>query len=59
MTTDPAPATVRTMPFGDLSIDFDDTVLVPRPWTLQQAQWANSLLRTVPTGRPSTSAISA
>ncbi len=50
MTTDPTPATVRTMPFGDLSIDFDETVLVPRPWTMQQAQWANRLLRTVPPG---------
>ncbi len=55
MTGEPGPAdvvppTVRTIPFGDLSIDFDDTVLVPRPWTLQQAQWAHRLLRTVPPG---------
>jgi release factor glutamine methyltransferase len=26
--------------FGPLSVEFDDRVLAPRPWTLQQSQWA-------------------
>lgn len=47
--TAPAP-TVRTVPFGPLSIDVDDTVLLPRPWTYAQSRWAAELLTSLPAG---------
>ena len=39
-----------SMMFGPVEIDFDETVLVPRPWTLAQSAWGTELLRTLPTG---------
>lgn len=41
---------MRTVPFGPLSIDVDDTVLLPRPWTYAQSSWAADLLTTLPEG---------
>ncbi|WP_229054612.1 methyltransferase domain-containing protein [Aeromicrobium sp. Leaf350] len=38
------------MPFGDIDVSFDDSVLVPRPWTLAQATWARDLLDGLPAG---------
>jgi len=32
------------MQVGQLTVTFDDTVLRPRPWTVEQAQWAAELL---------------
>lgn len=45
-----AAPTVRTVPFGPLSIDVDDTVLLPRPWTYAQSRWAAELLTSLPEG---------
>lgn len=39
------------MPFGTLTIGFDDSVLRPRPWTVMQAEWGSELLTTLPPGR--------
>lgn len=36
-------ATSRTCRFGPLVIAFDDRVLVPRPWTALQSEWAAEL----------------
>ncbi len=33
----------RSCRFGDLDIAYDDRVLVPRPWTLDQSRWAAEL----------------
>jgi release factor glutamine methyltransferase len=38
------------MTFGQLRISFDDRVLRPRPWTLEQSQWAVELSGTLPDG---------
>jgi release factor glutamine methyltransferase len=38
------------MTFGPLEIRFDDRVLRPRPWTLEQARWAVELSSDVPDG---------
>ena len=40
----------RTIRFGSLSICFDDGVLEPRPWTVMQAEWAQELEPSLPTG---------
>ena len=40
----------RTATFGTLSIDFDDRVLEPRPWTAAQSTWAADLMRGAPDG---------
>ena len=40
----------RKIRFGSLSICFDDRVLEPRPWTLMQAEWAQELEPSLPTG---------
>ncbi len=45
----PAPAR-SAMPFGHLSIAFDDRVLRPREWTTAQSTWAAELLRDAPEG---------
>lgn len=37
-------AAVRSTDFGGLRIDYDDTMLRPRPWTLAQSRWAAELL---------------
>ena len=39
-----------TIDFGPLRISYDDRVLCPRPWTLQQARWAAELSRSAPDG---------
>ena len=40
----------RRTTFGGLTIDYDDTVLEPRAWTLLQSDWAAELLGRVPAG---------
>lgn len=40
----------QVMDFGGLRIAFDDDVLQPRPWTLEQSRWATSLLADAPGG---------
>lgn len=35
---------MSTLPFGDLTIRFDDRVLRPREWTTAQSRWAAELL---------------
>jgi methylase of polypeptide subunit release factors len=35
-----SPSPTRTCRFGPLVVEFDDRVLTPRPWTLQQSNWA-------------------
>lgn len=50
-TSSPRAAAVHEyMRFGSLSIRFDDRVLRPRPWTVNQARWAADVLRTAPPG---------
>jgi methylase of polypeptide subunit release factors len=41
---------VETMDFDGLTIDFDDHVLRPRPWTVAQSRWAADLLGELPDG---------
>jgi release factor glutamine methyltransferase len=38
------------MPFGPLTISFDDRVLRPRPWTLAQSTWGADLAKGLPDG---------
>lgn len=38
------------MNFDGLEIAYDDTVLEPRPWTLEQSRWAVALLADLPAG---------
>ena len=40
----------RSVPFGSLTISYDDRVLAPRAWTQTQALWARDLLADVPPG---------
>jgi methylase of polypeptide subunit release factors len=40
----------QVMTFGSLEIVFDDDVLEPRPWTLEQSRWATDLLADLPEG---------
>ncbi len=40
----------RRTTFGGLTIDYDDTVLEPRDWTLLQSDWAVELMGRVPAG---------
>jgi release factor glutamine methyltransferase/ribosomal protein L3 glutamine methyltransferase len=40
----------QTVPFGSLTISYDDRVLAPRAWTQTQALWAHELLADVPPG---------
>ncbi|HWJ11095.1 MAG TPA: methyltransferase [Nocardioides sp.] len=46
----PAPALPHTLPFGPLSIVYDDRVMMPRPWTVLQSDWARELLDDAPPG---------
>jgi methylase of polypeptide subunit release factors len=41
---------MECMPFGELTIAFDDKVLRPREWTTAQSQWAAELLTESPEG---------
>lgn len=43
-------SSTETVDFGGLWIAFDDRVLRPRPWTLEQALWAEALLPALPEG---------
>lgn len=45
----PAPPRAR-VPFGPVDIVFDESVLVPRPWTIAQSTWARELLDSAPAG---------
>ena len=46
-----APVTAPTSKqIGSLVVDFDDTVLEPRPWTARQAEWAAELSPDLPDG---------
>jgi release factor glutamine methyltransferase len=36
--------------FGPLRISYDDRVLCPRPWTIEQSRWAAELAREAPEG---------
>jgi methylase of polypeptide subunit release factors len=47
---DPGTTTPTTIDFGPLQIAYDDRVLVPRPWTLEQSRWAAELARSAPEG---------
>jgi release factor glutamine methyltransferase len=47
--TGPA-ATARSVRFGPLDIAYDERVLEPRAWTLQQSEWAARLLAEAPPG---------
>lgn len=38
------------MTFGLLTIEYDDRILAPRPWTALQGRWAADLLRDAPPG---------
>ena len=38
------------MHFEGLTIEYDDRVLEPRPWTAQQSRWAAELIGTAPPG---------
>ncbi len=42
--------TPRSIDFGPLRISYDDRVLSPRPWTLEQSRWAAKLAREAPEG---------
>lgn len=42
--------TQRQSRFGPLDITYDDAVLEPRPWTLEQSRWAATLLGDLPEG---------
>ena len=41
---------VRTASFGGLAIAYDERVLEPRSWTLEQSRWALELLADLPDG---------
>jgi methylase of polypeptide subunit release factors len=43
-------ATTTTVEFGPLRITYDDRVLAPRQWTLEQSRWAAELARGAPEG---------
>ena len=46
-----APVTAPTSKqIGSLVVEFDDTVLEPRPWTARQAEWAAELSPDLPDG---------
>lgn len=40
----------HSVPFGSLTISYDERVLAPRAWTQTQALWAHDLLSVVPPG---------
>lgn len=40
----------REVAFGPLTIGYDDRVLVPRAWTVQQSEWVAELLDRAPAG---------
>jgi len=44
------PASSPTIDFGPLRIAYDERVLCPRPWTIEQSRWAAELTREAPEG---------
>jgi release factor glutamine methyltransferase len=44
------PRTRRWSLFGPLVVEYDDRVLAPREWTLQQSRWATQLAAELPAG---------
>ena len=42
--------TTTTVDFGPLRIAYDNRVLTPRPWTIEQSRWAAELAREAPEG---------
>ena len=46
----PAPPARSRLTFGPVDIVFDESVLVPRPWTIAQSAWARQLIESVPAG---------
>lgn len=42
--------TRRGTRFGPIDVEYDDAVLVPRPWTIAQSRWAVELLGDLPDG---------
>lgn len=36
--------------FGPIDVEYDDEVLEPRPWTIEQSRWTAALLEGVPDG---------
>ena len=42
--------TLQRSRFGPVDVEYDDEVLVPRPWTLEQSRWAVALLGDLPPG---------
>ena len=36
--------------FGPVQVEYDDEVLEPRPWTIEQSRWAAALLEDLPGG---------
>ena len=43
--------TLRQSRFGPIEVSYDDAVLAPRQWTIEQSRWAVALLRDLPEGR--------
>lgn len=41
----------RSLRFGSITIEYDDRVLAPRPWTQMQSRWAVELALTAPVGQ--------
>ena len=39
-----------TVDFGGLTIEYDERILTPRPWTAAQSRWAAELIRHAPPG---------
>lgn len=44
------PTSLPLLPFGPVTVGFDERVLRPRPWTLAQSEWAAELARDLPPG---------
>lgn len=42
--------TVRRVRFGPTEVAYDEAVLEPRPWTIEQSRWASRLLSRLPEG---------
>ena len=42
--------TLQRSRFGPIGVEYDDEVLVPRPWTIEQSRWAVELLPDLPEG---------
>lgn len=43
--------TLQQLQFGPIEVTYDEEVLEPRPWTLEQSRWAAALLADLPDGR--------